>query len=186
MTGGASGPEMTAADVCDVLQLCDDHGIRIWIDGGWAVDACLGHQTRPHGDLDIVIEERDVAGAVAVLERRGYRPVPRTDTRAWNFVVGDAVGRLIDFHVIVLDEQGRGVYGPAERGEVYPADALAGRGLINARVVHCIAPEWLVRFHTGYEADATDWADVSALCERFGIPIPPDYRRFQELPRGRA
>jgi hypothetical protein len=39
------------------------------------------------------------------------------------------------------------------------------------RTVDCIAPEWLVRFHTGYQVDATDWADVSALCERFGIPV---------------
>jgi len=27
--------------------------------------------------------------------------------------------------------------------------------------------------------DADDWADVSALCQRFGIPIPDDYRRFE-------
>ena len=41
-------------------------------------------------------------------------------------------------------------------------------------------PEWLVRFHTGYEIDATDWADVSALCIRFGIPVPPEYSRFTD------
>jgi lincosamide nucleotidyltransferase A/C/D/E len=45
--------------------------------------------------------------------------------------------------------------------------------------VKCITPEWLVRFHTGYELDETDWSDVSALCERFGIPIPDEYARFQ-------
>lgn len=39
---------------------------------------------------------------------------------------------------------------------------------MNGRTVDCIMPEWLVRFHTGYEVDATDWADVSALCARFG------------------
>ena len=42
----------------------------------------------------------------------------------------------------------------------------------------CITPEWLVRFHTGYEIDATDRADVSAVCERFGIPVPREYLRF--------
>jgi len=45
--------------------------------------------------------------------------------------------------------------------------------------VSCISPEWLVRFHTGYDVDATDWADVSALCERFGIIVPSDYARFR-------
>ena len=44
----------------------------------------------------------------------------------------------------------------------------------------CITPEWLVRFHTGYAIDATDWADVSALCARFGLAVPDDYRRFVE------
>jgi lincosamide nucleotidyltransferase A/C/D/E len=45
-------------------------GINIWIDGGWGVDALLGAQTRPHKDLDIAIEERDVAGLSAALEAR--------------------------------------------------------------------------------------------------------------------
>jgi hypothetical protein len=41
-----------------------------------------------------------------------------------------------------------------------------------------------VRFHTGYQVDADGWADVSALCERFGIPVPDDYRRFGRAERG--
>ena len=61
----------------------------------------------------------------------------------------------------------------------YPAESLMGRGTVKGRVVSCISPEWLVRFHTGYDVDATDWADVSALCERFGIIVPSDYARFR-------
>jgi Aminoglycoside-2''-adenylyltransferase len=112
MTQSVDRPEMTAEDVCDFLAQTDGHGIRIWLDGGWAVDACLGSQTRHHSDLDIVIEERHLALVTTALERRGYAPVPRPDTRAWNFVLGDAAGRQIDFHVIVLDENGRGRYSP--------------------------------------------------------------------------
>ncbi len=170
MRGSPIEPEMTADDVGGFLAMMDAHGIRVWLDGGWAVDACLGSQTRPHGDVDIVIEERDVTVAVAALQGRGYAPVPRPDTRAWNFVLGDDAGHQIDFHVIVLDEHGRGVYGPAENGEHYPSEALTGKGTVKSRPVDCITPEWLVRFHTGYQVDATDWADVSALCGRFAIP----------------
>jgi len=166
---------MTAEDVLAFLDLMDAHGVRIWLDGGWAVDACLGAQTRPHADLDIVVEERGTATAVAALTGRGYRPVPRPDTTAWNFVLGDAGGRQVDFHVIVLDEHGDGVYGP--HGACYRAAALAGTGTVAGREVRCISPEWLVRFHTGYDVDETDWADVSRLCERFGIPVPEQYRR---------
>jgi lincosamide nucleotidyltransferase A/C/D/E len=44
-----------------------------------------------------------------------YAPVPRPDTRAWNFVMGDNAGHQVDFHVTVLDEHGRGIYGPPEK-----------------------------------------------------------------------
>jgi lincosamide nucleotidyltransferase A/C/D/E len=179
MAGSGQTPEMTADDVCRVVRLLDGRGIRVWLDGGWAVDACLGAQTRRHSDLDIVLEKRDVLLAVATLREHGYAPVPRDDTRAWNFVLGDDHGHQVDFHVIVLDEQGHGSYGPPENGERYPAAALTGMGAVNGRTVACITPEWLVRFHTGYDVDATDWADVAALCERFGIPVPDDYLPFQ-------
>jgi lincosamide nucleotidyltransferase A/C/D/E len=45
--------------------------------------------------------------------------------------------------------------------------------------VACISPEWLVAFHTGYDVDEQDWADVRALCDRFGIGIPADFDPFQ-------
>jgi len=38
--------------------------------------------------------------------------------------------------------------------------------------VKCISPEWMVKFHSGYELDGNDYRDVSALCERFGIALP--------------
>jgi lincosamide nucleotidyltransferase A/C/D/E len=78
-----------------------------------------------------------------------------------------------------LDGNGDGIYGPPENGERYPAEALTGTGTVDGRSVPCISPEWLVAFHTGYAVDANDWADVSALCARFGIPIPDDYLPFQ-------
>jgi lincosamide nucleotidyltransferase A/C/D/E len=174
----AAAPEMTIDDVMWFLALMDDAGVEVWLDGGWAVDACLGAQTRRHGDIDIAIEERHVAAAVGALERHEFAPVPRDDTRAWNFVLGDRVGRQVDFHVVVLAD-GRGVYGPPGNGEFYPADALTGTGTVGGRQVRCIAPRWLVAYRTGYEVDADDWADVHALCERFDIPIPDDYRRFR-------
>lgn len=92
MTDSVGRPNMTAEDVCGFVDLMGGQGIRIWLDGGWAVDACLGSQTRCHDDLDIVIAERDVLVAVAALEGRGYAPVARPDTRAWNFVLDRCAG----------------------------------------------------------------------------------------------
>ncbi len=177
--------ETTSGDVLEFLAFMDELRIRIWLDGGWAVDACLGTQTRTHRDLDIVIEVQHAQVAVAALNDRGYGPVSRDDTRPWNFVLGDAGRHEVDFHLIVLDENGNGIYGPAESPEFFfPAASLRGTGSIGDRRVECISPEWLVEFHTGYDVDEDDWADVSALCERFAIPVPEDYRSFQKTTSG--
>jgi lincosamide nucleotidyltransferase A/C/D/E len=165
-------------DVFWFVALMESHGVDVWPDGGWAVDACLGEQTRSDSDLDIAIEERDVQAAIASLSGCGWVPVPREDTTPWCFHLGDAAGGEVDFHVIVIADDGRGIYGPPENGVFYSADALTGTGTLRGQSVRCITPEWLVAFKTGYEVGASDWSDVRALCERFGIPVPDDYRGF--------
>ena len=32
-----------------------------WVAGGWAIDLTLGHQTRKHEDLDVLVLRRDQA-----------------------------------------------------------------------------------------------------------------------------
>ena len=171
--------ETTLRDVCALLALMRDHGIGIWLDGGWAVDAWLGTQTRAHSDVDIVIEMKDLPLATKLLRDLGYAPVPRDDTRAWNFVLGDTHGREVDFHVISLASDGRGIYGPVENDFSFAADSLDGATALCGQQVPCITPKWLVAFHTGYAPDDADRADVLALCERFGIPVPPEYTSEQ-------
>lgn len=36
-------------------RLFSDCGARWWIGGGWAIDLLIGHQTRQHSDLDVLI-----------------------------------------------------------------------------------------------------------------------------------
>jgi lincosamide nucleotidyltransferase A/C/D/E len=139
-------PEMTASDVVELVQLFQRHQIDVCLDGGWGVDALLGEQTRPHADLDIAIQHRDVARVRKLLEARGYKDVTRDDTRDCNFVLGDEQGRQIDVHSYTFDSAGNHVYGVA-----YPAASLTGSGLVNGYPVNCIAPEWVVKFHVGYE-----------------------------------
>lgn len=169
---------MSLRDVVDFLSLTDELGIRIWLIGGWAVDAYLGAQSRPHADLDIVVEERDAPALVRALRLRGYTDVPRDDTRPENFALGDGAGREIDFHLVVLDDEGNGIYGPLHNGLMFPAEALTGSAMIGGHPVSCATPSWLVQSHTGYPVDADDWADVSALCRRFDLPIPVDYSAY--------
>ena len=166
--------DMTSRDVAEILGMIERKGIRIWVDGGWAVDALLGRQTRHHADLDIVIEQKDLDPVADMLRNRGYGPAHRNNPLPWNFALGDGARHEVDFHVVVLDEKGNGVYGPPANGQIYPAQALRGIGAIRGRLVACISPEWLVKFRSGYELDDNDRADVRALCQRFGIPLPAE------------
>jgi lincosamide nucleotidyltransferase A/C/D/E len=166
-------PEMTANDVLEVVRLFSQNHIELYIDGGWGVDALLGQQTRTHADLDIAVQHKDVPQIRALLEARGYTEVPRDDSWECNFVLEDDQGHQIDIHSYTFDSAGNHVYGVA-----YPFDSLTGTGSVNGHPVKCISPEWMVKFHTGYQLDENDYRDVQALCLRFGIKIPAEYDGF--------
>ena len=143
------------------------------------MDALLEEQTRPHEDVDIVIQEKDVPKLRDFLENNGYTDIERDDSSAWNFVLGDEAGHIVDVHVIVFDDQGNGIHGPKENGIMYPAAALTGEGMINHHQLRCISPEWMVKFHSGYKLREVDYQGVSAICEKFDIDLPKEYQRFE-------
>jgi lincosamide nucleotidyltransferase A/C/D/E len=164
---------MSAEDVVEVLQLMEEAGIDVYVDGGWGVDALLGRQTRPHEDVDIAVQHKDIPVLRRMLGARGYRELPSADAKDFNFVLSDSQGRRIDVHSYTFDKQGNHLYGIA-----YPIDSLTGAGMINGYPVKCISAEWALQFHTQYEPDETDFRDVQALCERFNMPLPDLYRKF--------
>ncbi|MBW4620177.1 MAG: nucleotidyltransferase family protein [Cyanosarcina radialis HA8281-LM2] len=167
-------PEMTAKNAIEIVQLFEQHGIDICIDGGWGVDALLGRQTRTHADLDIAVRHQDLARIRSLLEARGYRDLHRKDTRDCNFVLADERGHQIDIHSYTFDSAGNNIYGIE-----YPSDSLTGIGSVNGYPVKCISPEWMVKFHTGYRPDENDYRDVRAICQHFGIKIPVEYEEFE-------
>jgi len=174
-TSTPAGARTTLADVLAVLDLADSIGVRLWVDGGWGVDA-LGGQRREHGDLDVSVEARHVQAFEEVLLGNGFTRVGEEGAAAWNFLVTHPDGAVVELHVVVLDADGNGVLGPPEAGNAYPAASLTGRGRLGGRAVDCVAAEWAVRFHDAYPGDADDRADVRALCDRFGLEVPAQYR----------
>ena len=164
---------MPAEEVLKIIQLFQKHDIEVIIDGGWAVDALLGDQTRPHEDLDLAVFHKDVPLIRTILENRGYQEVHRDDSWECNFVYGDEHGNLVDIHSCTFDEDHKNIYGVA-----YHWDSLQGSGTINDVNVRCIPPDWLVEFHKGYELDDNDFHDVKLLCEKFYIPLPEEFSSF--------
>ena len=164
---------MPASAVAELVELFNSHGLEFYVDGGWAVDACLGKQTRPHGDLDIATPHSFVPRIRALLGEHGYVEIPRDDSWECNFVLADEHGHEVDVHSYTLNEDGANIFGVA-----YKASDLVGTGTIGGIAVSCIPPDVLVQFHTGYPVDEEDYADVKALCDQFSLELPSDYAKF--------
>ena len=77
---------MTGDDVATIVERLDGARIDAWLDGGWAVDALLGEQTRVHDDLDLIVRVTDVPAMRAASKDvtrapprpRAYRSVRHT------------------------------------------------------------------------------------------------------------
>ncbi|HWS35133.1 MAG TPA: aminoglycoside nucleotidyltransferase [Actinoplanes sp.] len=167
---------MTAVSVVALLNALDAHRAEVSLAGGWAVDALLGEQTREHSDLDLWAPAAHLEWLFRALAGCGVdRVFPWPGDRPWNFVLHDGDRLRVDLHLYEKLPDGRLHYGSAADGTAFPAEALGGRGEIIGRRVRCEAPEWAVRWHTGYPPRAADRHDVPLLCTRFGIPLPADF-----------
>lgn len=171
---------MNGEDVLAVLDALEQAGVRVWVDGGWGVDALLGEQTREHLDLDLAIRTEDLSHYLRTLIDLGFR-TSRIDG-PYNFVMKDAAGRAVDVHLVDFtgvahDEVGVPAYGG--RGLAYDVGSLGGTGWINGREVRCCTAIFQMKSHTGYPLDEIDLQDVLALHNRFGLPVPAEYDTFR-------
>lgn len=164
-----TGDALTTTDVTRFYLAMKRIGVQLWLDGGWGVDALLEKQTRNHGDIDIVIQKKDVDKCVEYLKKLCYEPIERSDSTDFNFMLGNGDAQFVDLHVIEFDEHSNGVYGSKQNGKVYPAESLRGKGSINGVQVQCISPEWVLQFRAGYELRQKDRDDITAICNKFGL-----------------
>ena len=162
---------MTANMVHWFLDLFDELGIKVWIDGGWGVDALLGEWTRDHQDLDIIISWEDSAILVEALFARGFVDIYTDDRKDRNFVMGHQSHGKIDFHVIELTKDGSAVYGSGEIDWIITKSELSAVGSIGGRQVRCLSVDYQVRSHSGYILQDTDFAYLRALQEKYGVKL---------------
>jgi lincosamide nucleotidyltransferase A/C/D/E len=177
---------MEGARVLDLLARLTERDIPVWLDGGWAVDALLGTQTRSHDDLDLVTRVEHNRHIVAALEELGYAVV--YDASPSCFVLVDPAGHQVDVHPAAMQPSGDCVY-RMENGEdwIFPAAGFGGVGRILGQDVPCLTPEVvLVNHATGYELDDEHERDIIALSERYGLRPPVYERAPRPAPRGSA
>lgn len=166
---------MLASDVVEVLDRLDGTGIEAWLDGGWAVDALLGEQTRPHADLDLIVRVDDLPRIRRTLADAGFDE--RSGGTDANFVLRDARGREIDLHAIRFDATGDGAYRMANGTDwIFPAAGFAGRGVVTGREVRCLTADVQMLCHAhGYAPGDTDFHDMRLLNARLGTRLLPPY-----------
>ena len=94
---------MTGNDVIEVVVWLNAADITLWIDGGWGIDALVGEQTRPHDDLDIVINLERNTDAIATLSCHDF--LLHHDGRPVSFIMRDEHDRQVDFHPVRFDAE---------------------------------------------------------------------------------
>jgi len=163
---------MNAGAVVEVLTTLEEASVRIWLDGGWGVDALLGEQTRDHADLDIILSSTDVPKLQAALLVIGFRV--KTGGSTANFVLADERGREVDVHAVEFDQRGYGTFKLADgRRWPFPPAAFAGQGRVGEHQARCLSADAQVQCHgQGYTPTEKDLRDMERLQERFGVVLP--------------
>lgn len=162
---------MDAGSLVEVVDRLEQHGIDVWLDGGWGVDALLERETREHDDLDLVAELRQSDQIIGLLGDLGYELVDGAPPVS--YVLVDRRGRQVDVHPVTFDADGHGVYELRDgRQWLYPAEGFTGTGSVASRPVRCLTPEVQVLVHAGYELTEKDYRELYLLRERFGVDLP--------------
>jgi len=170
---------VSAEEAAALYRRLDQNGIRLWLTGGWGIDALRGEQSRPHKDLDLIMLVDDVVRMRELLGRDGYGLIwlweenrPTVDARgietATAFILQDAQGREIDVHAMRLDACDNGI--PAWEGEgiTFSRSGLAGEGVIAGTAVRCLDHGMQLVCHSGYELPEAQVQDLELLRRRFG------------------
>ncbi|MGH9648231.1 MAG: nucleotidyltransferase domain-containing protein [Bryobacteraceae bacterium] len=163
---------MSAEEVFEIYDLLEKQGIKIWVDGGWAVDALLGEQTREHVDFDIAVERKDTPALKDILESNGYHDAPKDKDKMWDLVLVNEEGKEIEVHCFFLTPEGKVIEEKYWNG--YSANSLDGIGTISGKEVRCVSLSQLVKTHDRNKRGLkdTDYKDMKRLSEKFGVVFP--------------
>jgi lincosamide nucleotidyltransferase A/C/D/E len=169
---------MTAEAVLQVLELLERGDVNVSVDGGWGVDALLGHQTRSHEDLDLLLAADDVETAGALLCSAGF--VVLRDLLPTAIAYTHSDGRGVDLHPIsrTLDGGGDQDLTRAGLGEDAPLFHYGPsvRGSVAGTQVWCVDGATQLRAHLGYAPQDKDRADVARLAALLQVDLPEQYR----------
>jgi lincosamide nucleotidyltransferase A/C/D/E len=149
---------MSVEQVLAVLGRVRAVGCRFWLEGGWGVDALVGHQTRPHRDLDLDIDGAFEEEVLTALHDMGY--AIETDWRP-NRVELAAAGRgWVDVHPLLIDGEGNARQAVLDGGWHEFPSSFFTVGCLGLVSVPCVSIEAQLLFHVGYDLRDVDLHDL--------------------------
>lgn len=158
--------------VLAILDLLAAAEVRVWVAGGWGIDALLGRQNRPHLDIDLVISDDGppYQQVAQVLTGEGFRftgsynspgiPIP------WCHVWRHDAGHKVEVLPVPLDKP---PFAPAKMTEAASWQPFT-EGTIDGQRVPCLSAELQFLLHTGYPQREIDSRDIALLREYLNIP----------------
>jgi lincosamide nucleotidyltransferase A/C/D/E len=167
------GPDQVLSLFLDM----EAQGVRLWLMGGWGVDALVGRQTRPHHDVDVLVEVATLERFRERLHELGFEFQYLWDDETWSvhdqswsnadaqptaFVYAHPDGREIDVHVVRRDEH-RGVMTLWNAPYEFTLGGLQGTGTVAGHRVRCLTREMQIEAHTGYDLPPHHVADLQLL-----------------------
>lgn len=148
-------------EVLEVLDALERAEVRHWVAGGWGIDALVGAQTRPHRDLDLMVDANDHEACMTTLA--GLRYSIETDWLPLRVEVAADGDRWVDVHPVKFDVQGNGLQGDPDGTHFrYPPTAFT-IGRISGRQVPCASAAQQETAHSGYELRPQDEHDLRQL-----------------------
>lgn len=162
---------MHADEVLSLLDLVETQTPAVWVDGGWGIDALVGHQTREHADLDLVVDDTALEQVIRLLTNQGFRVL--RDWRPTAIAFAHADGRELDLHPVALTTDGGGDQVQRDGSRWHYDPPVSGQ--IAGRPVRCCSVATQLAAHLGYEPDDHDFADMRVLAAHFECDLPPPY-----------
>jgi lincosamide nucleotidyltransferase A/C/D/E len=166
--------EMDVGELHRILDALEAAGQRVWLAGGWGVDALAGVQSRTHDDLDVVLEDFDhtVAEAGKVLENLGYSYVG-SDVRdivhlpecsSFDDRRGHKVELLSMSWARLAADLGLampdGARGPLPRAL---AETVFTEGMVDGRRVPCVSARTQLFLHSDYKLQPKYRRDLAVI-----------------------
>lgn len=152
---------MTLDELGRVLDALETLGCRFWLEGGWGIDALVGHQTRGHRDVDVDVDAACEQQAVSALGALGY--VEAVDGRPTRVELRTPSGACVDLHPLHFDATGGARQIAPDGSDWVFESSWFTWGSLEGRRVPCFTAEAQRHFHRGYEAREVDRVDLAVL-----------------------